>query len=370
MSGLHSRWAWRLALAVLITSGVTHAEDVEERGGAHQFYGPLRARDLSPFGYLRLDMRPTYSGWIEPGRWAVESELGYQNTWALSDNVREYLESFPGRRDLTAADVDAIRQLGGESFLVDLELAELDITFHRQFTRAWGAYVILGGVAYGGGLLDGTIEQFHTAFSLSNHGREGVTRNQINLLLDLKAGQFSDVDASPRSGVLDPTIGVRYSGLQLPAPWSLTLEAATKIPVAGARDWLSTGRTDVGLQASLMRRGERHAFFTSVSLVDYAGADSRLQPGAKLLPTLVVGLDSHLTERTHSILQFYASPSVYDAEETSLEELRAAKYELSLGLRHHRGSHLLTFALTENLASFNNAPDIVMQLGWAYRPAH
>jgi hypothetical protein len=119
-----------------------------------------------------------------------------------------------------------------------------------------------------------------------------------------------------------------------------------------------------------MRRGERHAFYSSIALVDYAGADSQLQPGAKLLPTLVVGVDSHLTARTHSILQFYVSPSVYDTQETSLKELRATKYELSLGLRHHRGSHLLTFAITENLGSFDNTPDIVMQLGWAYRPGH
>jgi hypothetical protein len=313
-------------------------------------------------------MRPAHSAWVAPGHWAIESELGYQNTWALSDGVRKYLAAFPARRDLTAADVDAIRQLGSENFLVDLELAELDVTLDRQFTEAWGAYVILGGVAYAGGVLDGTIEQFHGAFGLSNHAREAVTRNQINLLLDLKGGQFADIDASPRSGLLDPTIGVRYSGWQLPGPWSLSFEAAAKLPIGGARDWLSTGRTDVGLQATLLRRGERHAVYSSAALVNYAGAASPLQPGAKLLPTLVVGLESHLTARTHSILQFYASPSVYDSGDTSLEELRATKYQLSLGLRHQRGAHLVTFALTENLASFNNTPDIVMQLGWAYSP--
>jgi len=61
---------------------------------------------------------------------------------------------------------------------------------------------------------------------------------------------------------------------------------------------------------------------------------------------------------------------VYDADQTSLEELRATKYQLTLGVRHHRGPHMVTFAITENLGSFDNTPDIVMQLGWAYRPTH
>jgi hypothetical protein len=126
----------------------------------------------------------------------------------------------------------------------------------------------------------------------------------------------------------------------------------------------------VGLQASLARRGARHAFYSSVSMVAYAGSSSALEPGTKLLPTVVVGLDSPLTRRTHSILQFYASPSVYGPHETSLDELRANKYELSLGLRHQRGPQLWSFALTENIGSFNNTPDIVMQLGWSYRPRH
>ena len=93
---------------------------------AQQFYGPLRARDLTPFGYLRLDMRPAFSGEIAPGKWAVESELGYQNTWATSDAVERYLRDLPARRNLSGADVAAIRQLPGENYLVDLELLELD----------------------------------------------------------------------------------------------------------------------------------------------------------------------------------------------------------------------------------------------------
>src|SRR5262245_65768646 len=47
--------------------GSAHAE------GGGQFYGLLRSRDLSPFGFLRLDMRPAHAVAIDPGTWAIET---------------------------------------------------------------------------------------------------------------------------------------------------------------------------------------------------------------------------------------------------------------------------------------------------------
>jgi hypothetical protein len=38
-------------------------------------------------------------------------------------------------------------------------------------------------------------------------------------------------------------------------------------------------------------------------------------------------------------------------------------------VRYRSGESLWTFALTENLKTFNNTPDFGFQLGWAYSPA-
>src|SRR5215510_3928293 len=85
------------------------------------FYGLLRVRDLSPFGNLRLDMRPAHAVSIEPGTWAFETEIDYQNTWALSEETEAYLvgREADGRRPLGPADVQAIRDLPGENYLLD-----------------------------------------------------------------------------------------------------------------------------------------------------------------------------------------------------------------------------------------------------------
>src|ERR1700755_3351222 len=81
----------RLGAAAVLLAGqvigmslgsVSTASAAENGNGA--FFGMLRDRDLTPFGFLRLDMRPAYAVSIQPGTWAFESTLGYQNTWALS----------------------------------------------------------------------------------------------------------------------------------------------------------------------------------------------------------------------------------------------------------------------------------------------
>ncbi|HEU4780004.1 MAG TPA: hypothetical protein VFS58_08995, partial [Steroidobacteraceae bacterium] len=43
------------------------------------FHGLLPSRDLSPFGFLRLDMRPAHAALPEPGNWAIETEFATQN---------------------------------------------------------------------------------------------------------------------------------------------------------------------------------------------------------------------------------------------------------------------------------------------------
>jgi Protein of unknown function (DUF3187) len=138
-----------------------------------QFYGLLRSRDLTPFGFLRLDMRPAHAVSIAPGSWALETEIGYQNTWALSPEVERYLTSLEptGRRRIGPAEVQAIRELPGENYLLDLETALFDVTFHYKLSRDWTAYAIASAIMYQGGFLDSSIESFHDTFGFSSFGR-------------------------------------------------------------------------------------------------------------------------------------------------------------------------------------------------------
>ena len=104
------------------------------------------------------------------------------------------------------------------------------------------------------------------------------------------------------------------------------------------------------------------------SAVYYAGSPNLAPNDAKVIPTLLVGYERHLTQNTHLILQGYASPSVYSHKDTDLDELLATKYQASVGIYHRIGAGLISFAITENLQNLNNTPDIGFQLGFAFSP--
>ena len=82
------------ALTLMLLAAIHSSAHAGEQDG--MFYGLLRARDLTPFGFVRLDMRPGHAVSIEPGDWAIETELAYQNTWAVSPQVEHYLNGLEG----------------------------------------------------------------------------------------------------------------------------------------------------------------------------------------------------------------------------------------------------------------------------------
>ena len=354
-----------VAVLALSIASTTLASGVERN-----FYGLLRVRDLTPFGFLRLDMRPAHAIAIERGSFVIETELGYQNTWALSPEVERWLtdrESI-GRTELGPADLRAIRDLPGENYLVDFESAVLDVTLHYKFSDSMSAYLIANAVSYEGGFLDRTIESFHDEFGFSSFGRPATSRGDVNLIYDLKSSNVAFFEAPTHGGMTDPTVGVRYTGMPLGQRWNVGFEAAVKVPVAGRRLLLSTGRTDWGVQASLQRRGDRHALYANGALVYYAGASEPAPQEAQVIPTLILGYEYRWSERTNINLQGYVSKSTYSSKTTDLEELSGEKYQLTFGFRHMRNDFLFTFAVTENLQNINNTPDIGFQFGVAFIP--
>ena len=335
----------------------------------NEFIGLLRARDLTTFGFLRLDMRPAHAIHAPPGTWAIETELAHQNTWALSQGTRDYLDSLPGRREIGPDEVAAILALPGENYLFDMELATLDVTLHYKFSDHWGGYLVMSGVNYSGGFMDSAIESFHDAFGFDNNGRPAVKRNEVNLIADLQNASIAVFDAPTTGGLLDPTIGIRYSSPEQMKGWNYVVEAAVKLAVQGHEEFQSTGETDYGVQATLQRFGENHAWYVSASAVYYDGRSSITPTDPQIVPTLVLGYERKLSDRTHLVLQGYISDSVYTREDTDLDELLGMKYQLSAGIHHRIGRGVLSFAFTENLQNFNNTPDVGLQLGWAYSPA-
>jgi hypothetical protein len=332
--------------------------------------GLLRARDLTAFGLLRLDMLPAHTVDAKPGSWTFEAQYAYQNTFVLSDNVRDYLKTRNvGRQRLRPEDAQAILELPGEAYYIDGEVGLADLVVQRRISNYWSAYVSLPYIRYGKGALDSTIESFHDAIGFSQQGRQLVARDQFQLVYNVGDVNFAQLDRSTRGGFGDPVFGIRYS---LPQPrfgWDVVVELAAKIAVDGERTLLSTGENDYGAQLTLQRRlgaTGRHAVYLSGSAVYYAGGPETPGDESQLIPTLIAGYSFGMTRNTSLILQGYASRSV--VQNSTIEELTDNKYQLSAGVQARSRNILWSFAFTENISNFENTPDVSLQIGLSYMP--
>lgn len=346
-----------------------HGEDrVVEQRWSHT--GLLRGRDLSPFGLLRLDMLPAHTADAEARRWTFEIQYAYQNTFVLSDNVRDYLQTRNmGRAPLRAEDAQAILALPGDAYYVDGEFGLADLIVQRRINDYWSAYLTIPYMHFGEGVFDNTIESFHDTFGFSQQGRDLVARDRFQIVYGIGDTKFALLNRSTEGGFGDPVFGVRYS---LPQPrfgWDVVVEVAAKIAFEGERFLLSTGKDDYGAQITVQRRlgqSGRHAVYLSGSGVYYAGGPEIPGDRSQFIPTFIAGYSYGLTSATSLILQGYASRSVI--EDTTLDELKEDKFLLSLGVQSRGKNVLWNLAVTENVSNFNNTPDIGVQIGLAYMP--
>ena len=112
----------------------------------------------------------------------------------------------------------------------------MDVTLNYRFTSHLSGYLITSAVSYDRGFLDGAVERFHDAFALSSYGRPAIARNGVNLIYDLKSSSYASLGRAPTNGgLLDPTIGMRYSGIPLGRSWQLSFEGAVKLALDGER---------------------------------------------------------------------------------------------------------------------------------------
>jgi hypothetical protein len=332
--------------------------------GQTELLGPLRIRDMTPFNILRLDMLPAHAVAAGKGSWAVEADLSYTNTFVMSENVRSYLEQRDSREPLTQEDVDAILGMGEDAYYVDGEFGLLDLTLHYAIARKTSIYLTLPAYSFAGGFLDSTIDNFHEMIGAGTDGRDLVARNRFQTVMSLEGLQMSFLEAPIDGGLGDPVIGMRHTWSLPGKRWGVVLDGAAKLALHGERSLLSTGTTDFGLQASLQGKFRRQGVYFSGSLVRTDGRVFGVKLGPQEVPTLTAAYEVGLTKHTNFIVQLYGSQSAL--RDTDIDEIRADKYQARFGLRSRRGHIVYALAVTENVANFENTPDVGATLTFAW----
>jgi hypothetical protein len=331
--------------------------------------GLLRARDLTPFGLLRLDMLPAHTADAKAGSWTFEAQYAYQNTFVMSDNVEAYLESRNvGRAPLSPRDAATILAFPDDAYYFDGEIGLADLVLQRRLNESWSAYLTVPYIRFGRGVFDGTIESFHDTFGFGQMGRDLVARDQFQVIYRVNDVRLAQLTRKTDDGFGDPVIGLRYSFPEPRFGWDLVAEVAAKVALDGERFLLSTGKNDYGMQLTLQRRfgpTGRHAAYLSVAGVYYAGGGPA-RDESDVIPTLIAGYSYGLTRTFSVILQGYASQSV--VHDSTLGELTDDKYQFSVGLQRRTERFLFNLAFTENVSNLENTPDIGVQVGFAYMP--
>jgi len=322
--------------------------------------GPLRLRDLTPFALQRLDFLPASAAARYPEGWALEANVSYTNTFIMSSNVTEYLETRADRSALGTDDFAALRDLEGDAFYFDGSISVLNLSWHYGVSDTIAVYGVLPVHRYHGGSLDTAIESFHSKAGFSDFGRDLVARDQFQGYFRIGDSE-TVLDQAPRgTGFADPVVGIRHRGLRLGA-WDVVLEFAAKLPL-GARDPLfSSGHADVGAQVSLQRQWADHGLYISISHVAFGGSDDFGDAVNRQIPSATVAWETRIGRNTSAILQATAARSVFAG--ATDPELAANQYQMSAGVRHVSGALHYTFAITENLVNFNNTPDIGFHVG-------
>lgn len=331
-------------------------------GAAWQTLGLMRVRDMTPFGIARLDMLPAHAVRATPGTFAAEVTMSYQNTWALSENVKEYLaDRGVERGEIGAQEIADIFALPGDAYLVDAEIGVIDLTLHYRASGHFGFYATIPYFIFNDGFLDSTIEGFHNGIGISNAGRNYAPRNRFLGLVDLERTDVL-IEGAPENEFGDPVVGLRFSLDPLSAKFNIVVEAAAKLVLDRSQRLVSTGNDDYGVQVSFQRFFDRNALY--LTLAEVFVQDPKFGVGESLwLPTLIAGWETRLSRHVNFIAQGYVSRS--NIQETQLEELSAEKIQATVGLQWLYRGNVLRFGITENIANFDNTPDIGVNLSLA-----
>jgi len=325
--------------------------------------GPLRIRDMTPPAILTLGFMPSSASLLAQGSWCIETHYSSANIFLMSDEVGAYLKDRADPVELSATDVRQIFDAAqGDIFYFDGEIGVFDIGAHYGVTDNVQVFFELPYYSFGGGNLDHMIMEFHDTFGIGQAGRDLVARDQYQILMRLGDSEFSMLEA-PEDGFGDPTIGLRH---RIPFPgegWSAAAEWAIKPAVCNTDCYRSNGHTDFGVQFMVEKLWTRNSLYFSGSYVwlgDFDLAD--FSPSD--VPSATLAYTYRFTDTLTGVVQGLVSRSIF-ANETS-SDLSSIEYQFSFGLRYRYQNALISFALTENIANYQNTPDIGFHIGVCY----
>ncbi len=310
-------------------------------------YGPLRLRSQSGFQALRLMMIPRAPSTLAKGSWEAHGSLVWSNLWAVEE------KSFHPDQG----------QLG--PYLIDAETLEGDLSLSYGLSDTFEFEVGYEMRSHFGGILDGVIEGFHDLIGAGQQGRDRWPRNQFHFIWAPEGREETSLGPGDS--------GVFVQNLLLTVQHNLSCGSE----IWPAVSWWATARLalqsdgfegrpiDGILGVALAKRiGDFNAYLS----LSHAWYSENIALGVIELKTTQVStmasLEWRFHPRTSLNLQYLLSGGVVKHvapfDETSKEIIIGMKHEVS-------DLSVLEWGIIENLAPFENSPDVGLYIGYTRR---
>ena len=330
---------------------------------------PLRLQDFTFPNHLVFGFAPLPAAPLGKGNWAAEIQYSRINHFQASPAAEDYLDGARAegeRRPLDAEDFLAILALPeSDAFYFDGEMGITDLNFFWGLTDRLDVGIGVRHLYYTGGVLDGTIFDFHDQFGFGQQGRQYVADDQFQF-----AFAVDELDPIVQSGLpgasdgfSDPTVRFRYSFPRLARGWRFAIAAGVKIPMADEEDFLSTGNADYGVSVVADRRWNRTAFIVNLSVVA-PGDFEQFGLDPPLLPSIHLSWIRRFQrlESTRFMIQLFAAEHpLRDLVDSDLTE---GEFMMTVGMKWATPLGVVGCGLTENLLNHDNTPDIGMHFTW------
>ncbi len=327
---------------------------------------PFRVRNLTLPTVLVMGFRPSPVMHLAPRSWAMEIDFAMSNSFQMSAGVEEYLAGRGGsRRPLNEADVQAVVHTAeGDQFLVDGELAMVDVGLHCGLTDELVVSLHVSHVSFGGGALDPVIWGFHDLLGIGQGGRQYVSNDSFQMVFANDDGTTAFLARPSNGGFTDPMLSVRWIMPSSLDGWRFGVEGGLKSPLASSDDFLSTGSWDFGAQLTAQREWTSNAVVINLALVVPGALDIAEHAEVARLPSLNLAWVNRVGDHTSGVVQMLFSQNIF--HEMTDSDLSELEFQLTAGLAWDTSMGRFSVGVTENLFNFDNTPDFALHLNFAH----
>ncbi len=328
--------------------------------------GPFRIRNQFPFGLLFLGHAADDAHGLEPGNFELNVNFTWSNTFVGNDSLRADRPVGMNGGPLTQSEFDAFAAAHPDqaAFFFDGEILRSSFNFYFGINDHLQVGVEAPYLTERGGVLDGSIENFHKNFGLTNAGRDNFPQDAFQYALTAGGEGLFQGDAPAGSGLGDITVRIKSKILKdrgrQPA---LAIAAAYKFPTGDVEQFRGSGHPDYGVNLLLSKRVSRRGFVYGNAGYVRAG-DWALLPGLEIsdIYSFLLGYEHFTSSRISWVGHVLVSSSPF--RKAAGGDLGGLSYEATAGFKYDLNRWVeIAFSFTENFIEFDNSPDIGPHVG-------